>query len=98
MFTEAAELAFSACAEPATYTPPGINGVPLAVLVIIDKAVERWSLGSQGASVMTSRDEATFSRSQVVPVRGASLVVGTKTYTIGEVIEDDGTHIVTVIK
>jgi hypothetical protein len=98
MFAEAAELAFSACAEPATYTPPGINATPLAVLVLIDKAVERWSLGSQGASVMSSRDEATFSRAQVVPVRGASLLVGVRTYTIGDVIEDDGTHIVVAIK
>jgi hypothetical protein len=98
MFEEAAELAFSAVAETATYTPPGIDGLPLTVSVIIDRAVERWSLGSQGASVMTSRDEVTFSRAQVAPVRGATLVVGAATYTIGDVIEHDGIHIVMAIR
>jgi hypothetical protein len=98
MFEQAAELAFAAVAQSATYTPPGISGVPLTVSVVIDRAVERWSLGSQGASVMSSRDEATFSRAQVVPVRGATLTVGALNYTIGDVVEDDGIHIVTAIR
>jgi hypothetical protein len=91
--------AFMPFAKAATYTPPGNGASPLAVSVILDKAVERWSVGTMGASIVTSRDEMTFRRSQVLPTRGATVSIGGDVYTVTEVVEDDDILItVAVIK
>lgn len=81
--------AFVPFARAATYTLPGYGAEAIPVSIILDKEVERWSAGSYGASVSTSRDEITFRKAQVVPVRGATVLIGGDTYTLTEVVEDD---------
>lgn len=91
--------AFMPFAKAATLTPPGDDATPLAVSVILDKAVERWSVGNMGSSILTSRDEMTFRRAQAIPARGATVAIGGDVYTVTEVVEDDDILItVAVIK
>jgi hypothetical protein len=81
--------AFVPFARAATYTPPGEGAESVSISVILDKEVERWSVGSYGASIATSRDEITFRKAQVAPVRGATVLIGGDSYTLTEVVEDD---------
>jgi hypothetical protein len=94
MEVDVSTAVFMPFARAATYTAPVIGAETITVSVILDKEVERWSVGSYGASVSTSRDEITFRKAQVAPVRGATVIIGDDFYKLTEVVEDDDILIV----
>lgn len=87
---------FTTFARQATYTLP--PGDPIDVQVIVNEAVERWGLGSSGASIVEHVDEAEFLVEKIHPRPGATLTMGAKSWTIGNVVENDGYIIIVTLR
>lgn len=89
--------AFEPFAVDATLTPR--NGASADVRVIITRAVQRYSMGSDGAGILLSTDQAEFLTAAIdrAHLRHSELQVGSECWRVGEVIEDDGAIITVAI-
>ena len=83
--------------DDATYTPMG--GAAVSLRVIIDKSVLLQPAGDaqvyeRGVTIEVILDDI----SSVEPNRGSTFVVGTETFTVQSILENDGLTAVCVVK
>lgn len=74
--------------DPATFTP--YNGTPTAVIVIVDRDIERTVAGMQGV-IMEARTELTGYTSQLgAGARGDVVTLKGQGWRLGQKARDDG--------
>lgn len=87
---------FAEFGEAATYTPSG--GGALAMRVIVDRTFD-FAPGGLESSVIERRTVLNIKKSDVAtPGRGDICVIGATTYTVDQVIDDDGAIVKAVVR